>query len=108
METKNVEIARVGLCSEKAVGRAIERGLLDAGDLQSVVEWVVRMRIKKLGFMRWLDVLADPGDLPDVVGGLMGSGSVKRGSEIPAREPVGEPGDDLVLEPDPGFEGFSE
>ena len=69
MEKKRVEItrsdvARAALCSDTAVRKAEENGSLVMGDLEKLVDWVVRMRIKQSGFMSFADALGDPlGDL---------------------------------------------
>ena len=74
MKATNVEIARYALCSERAVGRAIEDGKLDSGELESVIDWAMKMRVKKLGFTVVLDGLCDP------VEDLVESGSVRVGT----------------------------
>lgn len=49
MEISNVEIARVGCCSEGSVRAAISAGRLDKTDLEDVVAFVLAGRLKNMG-----------------------------------------------------------
>ena len=52
----NLEIAKVALCSEATVKKAVERGLKD--DLESVLGWVLLQRVKSLG-ISGIDLMAE-------------------------------------------------
>ena len=51
-----MEIAKVALCSEATVKKAVERGLKD--DLESVLGWVLLQRVKSLG-VSGIDLMAE-------------------------------------------------
>ena len=59
MKTTKTEIAGVALCSDKAVARAIEGGRFDPESLESVINWVMKMRVKSLGFLDVLDTVVE-------------------------------------------------
>lgn len=63
MDVSNVEIAKVSLCSEGSVRKAVERKRLDAGSLESVVGFVLAMRLKQLGLCG-LDDLMNGSSIP--------------------------------------------
>ena len=52
----NLEIAKVALCSEATVKKAVERGLKN--DLESVLGWVLLQRVKSLG-VGGIDLMAE-------------------------------------------------
>lgn len=50
MKVTNIEIASEAFCSETAVRKAIERGVLKPDSLGSVYDYVFRMRVKEMGW----------------------------------------------------------
>lgn len=91
----NLEIAKAAYCSEAVVKKAVERGLSD--DLEKLLGWVLMQRIK-LGGLEGID-------------GLIATGAVKRGSEMPLNDPVVEVAverEEIGYERNPDFDGFSE
>lgn len=79
MEISNIEVAKVALCSEANVVKAVQRGLLDKGDLGSVMGWCLWKRLKELGI----------GFADELEEGMRAEGKIKPASELhyePERE----------------------
>ena len=70
MEISNTEIARVALCSEGAVRKAVASGKIVEGDCSTVVSFCLERRLKALGM----------GFMDDMVGERLPAG-VQRGCD---------------------------